>query len=668
MFQDFALRVQQRLQEFNAAGVNLFWKANPIEPLFETYLAAFPAGTNPIFRERTTHDCNCCKQFIRGLGGVVYFEGGQIHTLWELDGLEAPYDTVAHALHTAIINTPIERFSPFLACEPRFGTEKNYDNHDPSIEWHHFFGATPTAAVFRDKYRLTSRISDFQTSAYLLRRALSEFSLEHLDEVLDLISENALYRGAEFGKSVQDFRRLAVDYQDATAAGAHTYFHLQHADASAARFRNTVIGTLLVDRAEGKSLEDAVRLFEQKVAPQNYKRPKALVTSRMVEDAVKCLQELGLESAIHRRHARHEDLVASDLLFVDSSVSRLVKGTIQDLLKDSLKPTRIKPTSRISIDSLLGLAPKEIRLVLENRHLGNFVSVTAPETPQAPPLFKWNNGFAWSYDGDVADSIKERVKAAGGKVDARLRVSLAWSNLDDLDIHLYIRYGSSVPLAHGIRHIFFGNRCGILDVDANANTAIATRTPVENLAINDLVDGTYLVKVDQFRKRESTNVGFELQVEYESQITTYSFEQAVVGAIQCLSIEVAGGQVVKVTPLDSRLKSGSSPVEKWGIKTLQPVRVTTAFLSPNHWHESGGVGNKHFFFVLQDCLNPEPVRGIYNEFLGPQLEQHRKVFELIGSKVKCAPSDRQLSGVGFSSTRSDTVSALVDGRPYTVVF
>ena len=63
------------------------------------------------------------------------------------------------------------------------------------------------------------------------------------------------------------------------------------------------------------------------------------------------------------------------------------------------------------------------------------------------------------------------------------------------------------------------------------------------------------------------------------------------------------------------------------------------------------MGNKHTFFVLHGAKNDEPTRGIYNEFLHPRLEPHRKVFEVIGDKTKCQPTDGQLSGLGFSSTK-----------------
>ena len=37
------------------------------DDLFAAYLAAFPEGTNPIYRERTEHDCSCWKIFIRNI-------------------------------------------------------------------------------------------------------------------------------------------------------------------------------------------------------------------------------------------------------------------------------------------------------------------------------------------------------------------------------------------------------------------------------------------------------------------------------------------------------------------------------------------------------------------------------------------------------------------------
>lgn len=90
--------------------------------------------------------------------------------------------------------------------------------------------------------------------------------------------------------------------------------------------------------------------------------------------------------------------------------------------------------------------------------------------------------------------------------------------------------------------------------------------------------------------------------------------------------------------------------------------------SPNHWGDQH-VGAKHLIFALRDCKNPDPTRGIYNEYLRSDFEKHRKVFEVLGSKTKCQPTDNQISGLGFTSARGDSVTVIVDGkRPFNITF
>ena len=66
------------------------------------------------------------------------------------------------------------------------------------------------------------------------------------------------------------------------------------------------------------------------------------------------------------------------------------------------------------------------------------------------------------------------------------------------------------------------------------------------------------------------------------------------------------------------------------------------------------MGNRHTFFVLDGCKSDEALRGIYNEFLHSRLEPHRKVFDLIGDKTKCQPTEEHIAGLGFSSTKKDS--------------
>jgi len=71
---------------------------------------------------------------------------------------------------------------------------------------------------------------------------------------------------------------------------------------------------------------------------------------------------------------------------------------------------------------------------------------------------------------------------------------------------------------------------------------------------------------------------------------------------------------------------------------------------------------------VENCLNPEPVRGIYNEYLSSDLDKHRKVFEILGDKLKCDFSENQMSGFGFSSTKQESVVARVTTATSTKLY
>jgi hypothetical protein len=75
--------------------------------------------------------------------------------------------------------------------------------------------------------------------------------------------------------------------------------------------------------------------------------------------------------------------------------------------------------------------------------------------------------------------------------------------------------------------------------------------------------------------------------------------------------------------------------------------------------------------MLDACCNEGQARGFFNEFLTNELEPHRKTMEMVGAKMRTEESERQLSGIGFSSTKRDSVLVRVKGtfnRVVKVVF
>lgn len=659
-FKPFAKAVNTRLTELSKH--ELYTTSVTGDALYAAYLTAFPDGTNLVYKTRTEHDCSCCKQFIRNFGPLVAIINGQPHSIWSAEDLDYPYNIVAEKLDQLVAAAAIT--GVFRTSERSYGAEQTRSLEDGHTKtWNHFYGqvASRHHTTTPDKAR-----GDINTAAQVFKRGLVELTPDALAHVIGLIESNALYRGEEHLGSVSNFQALQNQYWRLQLT-EREYFIWQHATNPAARFRNIVIGTLVDDLSKGVDLEAAVRSFESKVAPTNYKRTSALITPRMVADAVKTINELGLESALERRHAKLSDVSVNNVLWVDNDAKAKMKGGIESLLLAAAVAPEPKGNPKdISIDDFMAsVIPQAVSMsvMVKNSQQANFISLTAPLHADAAPLFKWDNGFAWSYDGNVTDSIKERVKRAGGNTTtAKLRVSLAWFNYDDLDIHVIEPSGN---------RIYFGHKCGKLDVDMNAGAG-ETREPVENVSWTsaNLRDGVYKVIIDQWSRRETKDVGFELEVESNGQISRFAHKAALLDESHALTLTVVNGALIKID-IGKGITGGSLSQDKWGIKTEAWTKVNTLMYSPNHW-DGNHTGNRHVFFILDGCVSDAATRGIYNEFLKPELEKHRKVFEVLGNRTQCPSSAEQLSGVGFSSTNKDTVVVRVttakSNRVYNVNF
>ncbi|WLR90918.1 hypothetical protein [Shinella zoogloeoides] len=655
-FPAFAKAVEQR---FAVLSKNeLFLVDVERDELWGVYLGAFPEGTNPIFRVRTEHDGSYDRAFVRHVGHVVAIVDGKIETIWDkMADLPHPYDVVSAALAAYVRTKAIK--SVFRVKESVFGHKPNVEYIDnKTYQFTHFY--TTVAASHRHSAPDAER-GRIGTNLGVFKRGCEELTIDALNTVIDLINSNNLYRGQEHSAAVSGFYRLKTDYD---AAPDKDIFLWANVTNRSALFRNTVIGTLVTDLSAGEDLEGAVRKFESKVAPQNYKRPTALITPKMVEQAVDKLKELDLEGAVERRFAKLSDVSVNNVLFVNNDVRGQMKdGSLTGLLMEEVKPKSVdvKNAEDISIEDFfkhkLPLA-SSIDLLVENRHLGNFMSLTAPVHENTGRLFKWGNDFAWSYDGDVTDSIKERVKAAGGNIDARLRVSLAWHNADDLDLHAQAPDG----------HIYYRQRFGVLDVDMNGMDRHDAENPVENLSWRDPRDGHYEVWVHQYSQRRRERGGFEVEIAINGSTRTFSYPKILAqnDRIDLFTFDVRNSEVINLKP-GAQLTATSGSIDKWGLSTETLVPVNTLLASPNHW-DGQEIGNKHWFFILKDCVNPDQARGIYNEFLRGELEPHRKVFEILGAKTKTPKATEQLSGLGFSSTRQDSATVVVKGATINKAF
>jgi hypothetical protein len=656
VFNAFAIAVNQNYASMLAAdpqNTNMFLMDVAGDVLWAEYIASFPEGTNPMFRNKTEHECSTCRSFVKNLGAVVTLKDGEILTVWDTISTGTYLDTVALRMSIFIAGLTIK--SKFLVNENQYGVVRTHTTlADGAIEtWNHFCGKVDKPHNL--KLQGGAVIGDSTADKEVLERSLKEIDQATIDLVLELIDTNAIYRGAEFKGIVTALQKTQREYAAATDKSLFLWATAGRLKG-AGRFRNTVIGTLLSDLADGVELNKAVASFEAKVAPTNYKRPTALVTQKMLDNAAAVVEELGIEASLYRRFATQTDVNVSDVLFADN----VVRPTMLGGLFEGVKPTAKKSKKLDNIDTMsvedfikkVLPVSQSVEVYVESKHASNFVSVIAPEHADAAPLFKWDNAFSWSYVGEVTDSIKERVKNAGGSVTGDIRVSLSWHNSDDLDL-------SFMKTAYD--GISFSNKWslgGELDLDMNAFGKKDDVAPVENITwknVNDLPKGTYAIVVNQYNQRSSANVGFEVEVEILGKIFTFEQTEMARGRKTI-------GKLVKTAEGISLegFTEGKCSREVWGITTEQWVPVDMVMKSPNHW-EGSAIGNEHLFFILKGCVNPDSARGFYNEFLRQDLDAHRKVFELLASKTKAAYTEHQLSGIGISTTKKEEILVRVTG-------
>lgn len=631
------------------------------DDVWDMYLQSFPPGMNPIYKERTEHDCNCCKNFIRHIGNLVAIIDGKLVSIWDVE-VNSFYNEIGKELSKFVKQQEIK--DVFFHFESKAGAESTTQQlEDKKIKtWHHFHCTIPNHFVSSEAAARKGAVNQVHA---VLSRGLKELSVDSLEIVLDLISQDSIYRGAEHKDTVIAFTSMKNMYDKLETDIERDIFCWQHVKDRSAKFRNTVIGTLIQDLSEGVELDKAVKSFEDKVAPANYKRTSALVTPGMKANALKDIQALDLEDSLTRRPAVIEDISINNVLFANREASKVMKGSVTDLLTSKPKASSkvYKNVDEIKIDDFIkNILPniETMEVLVDNQHTANFMTLIAPQHLEAKNLLQWDNPFSWSYNGNVTDSMKARVKTAGGKVDGVLRFSMQWNEDgndggNDLDAHCID--------ANGI-HIYYSNRRnrdtgGNLDVDiTNPASQTPDGTAVENITwpdLNKMKDGTYKFHVNNFSGRNAG--GFRAEIEFNGEVHSFDYDRSVTSDVQVAEVTLKNG-VFTLKPI---LPANSAAKTEWGITTKEFQPVNTLMLSPNYWDEQTN-GNKHYFFMLKDCINPLKMRGIYSEFLRGDLVKHRKVFEMLGDKMQCEVTDTQLSGIGFSSTKRDEIICKVTGN------
>jgi hypothetical protein len=688
-FKEFNQRIQQQfsaMQKFKLFRLNISG-----QQIWEAYLSGFLPENNPIFRdpESSTHNCNNDKNFIRRYGNIVAIDNNfNIVSMFDIDVEGSPYHEPVNAIKQLIstgevsdvffetfmdLNVlPYERADRNLVAF-QLGLQKTLKKYNQEeadkfgvvntsdvYEFHHFYVHLNREFVSFTNNSVESIMGNYRDAKNVFKRAMDEIPLDTLLLVKDLIVQGSLLNGTAHLDKLNTFIPFKEEYDKLSAEKKDNWCWVKSYNLPIAKFRNELIGTLCVELSQGEELNNACKTWNMRIDPANYMKAKAPITQRQIAEAQKFVIDNGYEESFNRRFATLSDIDVSEIrhMNVDGKAKPVgLFAGVQPSVSTRHKRSQFDGVEEVTIDKFMSdILPTctSVEAFVENRFDGNMVSlITSAENSK--PLFKWNNPFSWTYNGNLAgkSQIKENVKAVGGKVTGILRCSLQWNDEDtkgivDYDLHCKTPF-------HNI--YYADQKCtrsgGWLDIDMIRPSKIG----IENITWqNQMPDGKYVFRVHTFCS--GNNTGFKVEIEMNGDVFNYHYGRSTAykSYTDVATVTVKNG----VMSIEHHLRETTSSRTIWGVETGQFHKVNLVCLSPNYWGTKN-VGNKHYFFMLDGCAADVPLRSFHNEYLNGDLLNHRKVTEVLADTTKLEPTANQLAGLGFNATVKDELIVKLTG-------
>jgi len=700
MAKSFTDKMQKQFTEMSKTG-KLFRVEMTGQEVWDLYLKSF--GKDPIFRspESSEHNCNHCKNFLRRYGNIVTVsEDYKIITIFDFE-IEGEYAPVSEALSKAIKKSKItevffETFDslnklPYEKCSKsnskfQLGTASNVKQYTKEeaekygvvkageiMKFDHLHLFVEKTFVDVSGKSVEALMAEYREPKNVFQRGMEEISLDTLELVRDLINQGSLLDGQTHLYKIEQMIPLKKEYDDLSKSQRDNWCWVKSYKLPFAKFRNELMGTLCTELSEGKEINEACQTWNKRVDPKNYMKTTAPITKKQIDEAKKYVEENGYVESFDRRFATIDDIKVSEILHSNVGKGEIKSVSIFDGVKSTStrhKRNEFDGVEEVGIEKFMkDILPTctSIEVFLKNTHEANMASLTTANNPDSKPIFKWSNNYSWTFNGNLAgkSQIKEAVKSHGGKVDGVLRFSIMWAEGDasdnsDLDAWASEPNGNKIGFSTGFRKDSGNVRTpmsGQLDIDIRVPSEYSHKNIVENIVWDNqskMKKGVYKFWVNQYSDRGSK--GFKAEIEFDGEIYSYEYNRRVSGNVQVaeVTLDENGFSIKHLLP------ESHSSKEIYGLETNQFHKVNLICLSPNHWGDNQ-VGNKHYFFMLDDCKCPSKIRSFHNENLIPELAAHRKVLEVLGATQMIESKDKQLSGLGFNATVRDEVIVKLSG-------
>jgi hypothetical protein len=664
-------RSKDRYEEFSASIVSYFatcvTKTTPLfttdaEGLWDAYLNNIPEYA------RQHYNCHSCRHFINHFGSLVTIsEGGNTFSpLWDVMGVPELFTESVKALRKIVLTSRVT--GVFTSKEAALG-------YPVTGEWSHIYVRLPTAKVFKSLVKtpfqeMAEKHEDFK----MLMLALSEYPVEIVDQAVNLLQSESLYRSDKFLGVAKWFKELHEKRASAKSSERKTnmvWVAVATAHAGYCHVKSSMIGTLLDDLRSGLTFTEVSRRFSEKMNPAQYMRAQVAPAQGNIDNAEKIIEKLGLADSLKRRYATLDEIPVFEWRDVKSIPTAIKPGKVFSMVtpkkdvpvsNDLQLPTTTMTWEKFNRTVLPTADSIEVKVDNPNR----FVALVTASVQPCTNLLQWNNPFSWYYHGGIDGEIKRRVESAGGRYEGNeIRCSLIWEGYTDLDLHCYTPSG--IDIYYGHRRDNYG---GWLDVDANGGHA-TTKTPVENIRWSIARSGHYRFWVHNFCERGNGKTQYRVELQINNQIYVYNGVASTTGYQQFVfEFDFVHGLARLVELIGSMINISSE--NSWNISAGDFVKVTGIVKSPNLWGDNPIVqSGQHMFFLLDGCKDKSEGkgRGFFNEMLKSELREIRKTLEAYTANTPIEGSDNASAcGLGYSKdsewnlvlrVKSDTGSRFV---------
>lgn len=701
MIQEFNEKIQQRFDQMCATG-KLFRVDITGDKVWEIYLNAFEQ--DPVFRDpnSSVHNCNLCNNFLRRYGNIVALDGNfKIMSIFDIEIEDQEYKSVVRELTNAIVRSKIKEVFfetyaelnslPYEQCSKTnakfaLGVAKNVKRYtaeeaekygvvkkDEIRTFNHLHLSLPKEFVDMGTKSIEAIQGEYRDAKNVFQRAMETISLDTLNLVKDLINQGSLLDGTTHLFKIEQIIPLKQEYDALAAKDRDAWCWVKSYKLPIAKFRNELIGTLCSDLSEGKDLNEACQKWNKLVDPINYMKTTAPITAKQIAEAKTFVEENGYTESFDRRFATIDDIKVSEILHSNVGDGKIKEVSIFDSVKSTStrhKRAEFDKVEVVSIDKFMkDILPTctSVEVFLTNQQEGNMVSLTTAKNENSKPIFKWNNNYSWTFNGNLAgkSQIAEAVKNAGGSINGVLRFSITWNedgrDSVDFDLHALQPFGGEIYYSSYKGSHNKSSSSGFLDVDMIRPTKLG----VENIVWNDLSkmrNGDYVMRVKNYDS--GRNKGFKAEIEFNGEVYNYHHNGEAMGYTEVACVTLKNGNFTIKHSLPET--GGFSTKEIYGLESNQFHKVNLVCLSPNHWGENN-VGNKHYFFMLEGCKSPVNIRSFHNENLIPELLTHKRVLEVLGTQCMIESTNKQLSGLGFNSTVKDELIVKLSGSHKRVI-